>query len=384
MRADAAPRPHFALFDALRGLAVVGIVTFHVSSITGNLGEGAAGRLAEVFGAQAVQVFFVISGFLLYRPWVAARAAGTPRPDVRRYARRRAARILPAYWTALTVLAVFPGIVGVFSGSFWRYYGFLQLYSHESFGRGIPVAWTLCVEVTFYLLLPVWAAVAARLPWVRGELWLLAAGAAVGTGVQLAFARGHVSDLLASALPGQLAWLCGGMALAVLSVVAPPRVVAVVRRRPGLCWAVAAGALVWLAALVPDGGLAGLVQALAMPAPLPRAALKIALSLVVCAGLVLPAVFGEDAGGLPRRILRLAPVAWLGTVSYSFYLYHLTIAELLGLDADPLHFSAGGLGLATSLEPLATPGLLVLTLLATAPVAALSYRLVERPFFHRG
>lgn len=381
MTADAAGRPHFALFDALRGIAVVGIVTFHVSSITGNLGEGAAGRVAEVLGGQAVCVFFVISGFLLYRPFVAARAAGRPRPALRRYARRRAARVVPAYWTALTVLAAYPGIAGVFSGDFWRYYGFLQLYSHDTFGRGIPVAWTLCVEVTFYALLPVWAAVAGRLPWWRGELVALAAGAAVGVTIQLLGARGAVSGLVVSALPGQLAWLCLGMALAVASVVAPRRLSAFVTRRPELLWAAALGALVWLAVLVPAGGLAGLVQALASPAPLGRAALKVALSLVLCAALVLPAVFGEDGGGLPRRVLRLAPVAWLGTVSYSFYLYHLTIAELLGLDADPQHFSAGGLGLATSLEPLATPGLLALTMLATAPVAALSYRHVERPFF---
>ena len=83
--------------------------------------------------AQAPILFFAISGFLLYRPWVAA-----PRPAPRRYARRRALRILPAYWLALTLLAIFPGIVGVFTGDWWRYYLFLQLYSADTAQPGHP------------------------------------------------------------------------------------------------------------------------------------------------------------------------------------------------------------------------------------------------------
>jgi peptidoglycan/LPS O-acetylase OafA/YrhL len=379
---EEAIRPHFALFDALRGLAVLAVVAFHVSSITGNIGLGVSGRLAEVLGAQAVALFYVISAFLLYRPYVAARVAGRPRPSAWRFARRRVRRIVPAYWTALTVLAIYPGIVGVFSGSFWRYYGFLQLYSHETLGRGIPVAWTLCVEVSFYALLPLWALLAARLPWWRGELAALAVVAAAGVAVQLAAARLTVSDLWAAALPGQLPWLATGMALAVASVLAPPWLERAVAPASGRCWLVALGALAGLMALVPDGGLAGLVAALGTPQSLHRTAVKLALSLVLCAALTLPVVFGSGGGGLPRRVLRLRPVAWIGTLSYSLYLYHLTIAELLGLRADPLHFSQGGLGLAAKIDQGATPVLLLATLAVTIPVAALSYRFVERPFFH--
>ena len=75
-----------------------------------------------------------------------------------RYARRRALRILPGYWVALTLLAIFPGVVGVFTGDWWRYYGYLMLYFERTRNGGIQVAWTLCVEVTFYIALPVWAA----------------------------------------------------------------------------------------------------------------------------------------------------------------------------------------------------------------------------------
>jgi peptidoglycan/LPS O-acetylase OafA/YrhL len=392
-RPDAAPRPgrpHYALFDALRGIAVVAVVAFHVASITGKLGLGVDGRLAMVLGAQAVIVFFVISGFLLYRPYVAARAAGRAAPGARLFAKRRVLRILPAYWVALTLLALYPGIEGPFSAEWWRFYGFLQLYSPEHIDRGIPVAWTLCVEVTFYAMLPVWALAVRRIggPWARAELAALAAAALGGAVLQVLAARQVVSDVVANSLPGQMPWLCLGMALAVASVAVEGRehrvaAVRLVVRRPAVCWAAAIAALAGLTALVPEGGLTGLIAALNTPQPAPEAIARIVLSAVLAAGFVLPAVWGESAGGLPRTVLALAPVAFLGTVSYSLYLYHLTIAQLLGLEADPAHFTAPGLGLVERLGGPVTPVLLALTLAVSAAVAALSYRFVEWPFLRR-
>jgi len=371
-------RPHFALFDALRGIAVVAVVLFHVASLTGALGVGAFGRTATVLGGEAVIVFFVISGFLLYRPFAAARVAGAEMPSLRRFGRRRVGRIVPAYWVALTALAVFPGIVGVFTGEFWRYYGFLQLYSPETIGKGIPVAWTLCVEVTFYAALPLWV-LAMRRASVRTDLLGLAALALCGAAIDVLAARRLVPTELANALPGQLTWLTLGMALALWTVTGPePRWVV---RRPELCWAASIVALAGLAAISPSGGLRGLVVALNQPQPLSHAVAKVVLSIVLAAGFVLPAAFGERAGGVPRRVLAWAPVAFLGTVSYSLYLYHLTIAELLALEQDPAHFSARGLGLVGHLGPAPTPVLLAPTLAMSATVAAVSYRWVERPFF---
>ncbi len=383
--ADAVPavRPHFALFDALRGIAVVAVITFHVASITGAMGGGLAGEVAQVLGAQAVIVFFVISGFLLYRPFVAARAAGRPMPDLARYGRRRVGRIVPAYWVALTVMGVFPALAGVFTGDFWRYYGFLQLYDDDTFGRGIPVAWTLCVEVTFYLLLPLWALMARR--WrFRGDLVALGVVWLIGAVLQVEAAQRDVPRLLADSLPGQMCWLAVGMALAVWSVAAADGGPRLVVRRPGLCWALAILALAGLVALVPDGGLGALVIALTTPQPLGESIAKVLLSVALAALFVLPGVFGERAGGVPRRVLRFAPVAFLGTVSYSLYLYHLPVAQLLGLRADPGHHESVGLGLADRLDVAVTPILLVLTLLVSAAIAAVSYRWVERPFFKPG
>ncbi|MGH2892061.1 MAG: acyltransferase family protein, partial [Solirubrobacteraceae bacterium] len=247
--------PRFALFDSLRGIAVLCIIAFHVTSITGEINKPVIGDLFAVLGNQALIFFFVISGFLLYRPYAAAHGSGRGRPNTARYARRRALRILPAYWTALTVLAIFPGIVGAFSGDWWRYYFFLQAYSQRTLGGGIPPAWSLGVEVTFYLLLPLWAILIRRLrrplssaSWLRSELVPLSLVMALGVLVQVAAARLIVSSLLATTLLGECTWLALGMTLAVASVAVDrseqaPRLVRIVSARPGVCWIAAAACL---------------------------------------------------------------------------------------------------------------------------------------------
>jgi peptidoglycan/LPS O-acetylase OafA/YrhL len=386
--------PRFALFDAVRGIAVLFIIAFHVASITGTINDATVGRGIIALGNQALILFFVISAFLLYRPFVSARAAGRPLPSVSRYARRRVLRIVPAYWVALTVLAIFPGIVGVFSGGWWRFYGFAQLYSHDRIGQGIPPAWSLCVEVTFYAALPLWAWTVRRLPtgdgprgWLGAELGALALAGAAGIAFQVAASRHVISDLVAQALPGQAIWLSLGMALAVWSVhdqrsEGHSRAVRFVMDHSGLCWLGAAGAGVALSAMVHEGGLFGLLVALRAKQAYETTFGSIALTGILAVLVVLPAVFGERGGGLPRRLLRWAPVAWLGLVSYSVYLYHLAVAELIGNTTDP-HFSASGLGLVQHVHHLTTPVLFILTLSGSCVLAGLSYYFVELPFLRR-
>jgi peptidoglycan/LPS O-acetylase OafA/YrhL len=386
-------QPRFALFDSLRGIAVLCIIAYHVSSITGEINKPVVGDLLAVLGNQALIFFFVVSGFLLYRPYVAAHAAGRRRPNIGRYARRRALRILPAYWTALTLLAVFPGIIGVFTGDWWRYYFFLQAYSSRTLGGGIPPAWSLCVEVTFYIALPFWAILVRRLrlsarpdAWLRPELGALAALAALGVIVQVAASRVVVSSLLATTLLGECTWLALGMALAVASVATEharaPALVRAVSEHSGLCWIGAIICLGAATAVLRPGGLFNIIISLRTPQPYPRTLAGIVLTAGLSIFLVAPAVFGEHAGGLPRKILAWAPLAWLGLVSYGVYLYHLAVAELLGERSDP-GLSATGLGLAARIHHLSALVLFVLTLAGSAAAAAVSYYVVELPFLRR-
>jgi len=382
--------PRFALFDSLRGLAVLCIIAYHVTSITGAINGGFAGDLYAVLGNQALILFFVISGFLLYRPYAAAHAAGRRRPSTRRYARRRALRILPAYWTALTVLAIFPGIVGVLTGDWWRYYFFAQEYSSRTLGGGIPPAWSLGVEVLFYISLPVWALLVRQVhgrlmprSWLASELAPLALVMAFGALVQLAASRLVVSSLLATTILGECTWVALGMTLAVASVAAahrsaPPAPVRFVTARPGWCWIGALACLIAATLILHPGGLFNIIVSLRTKQPYARTVASILLTGALATLLVAPAVFGDEAGGWPRRVLAWGPLAWLGLVSYGVYLYHLTIAGLLGETRDPAHFSARGLGLSSS-----TPVLFLLTLAGSAAAAALSYYLVELRFLRR-
>ena len=114
----------FPLADGVRGIAAISIVVVHVWLFTGgfggfgdNLGNRAVVRLDGM-----VSIFFVLSAFLLYRPMIAHRNGGPAAPRTGDYARRRFLRIYPAYWLALTVLAIFPGLFGVFSSHWPAFY----------------------------------------------------------------------------------------------------------------------------------------------------------------------------------------------------------------------------------------------------------------------
>ena len=101
----APPREHFPALDGFRALAAIGVLLAHVALLSGlNVRKPGLGHYlarADV----GVSIFFLLSGFLLYRPFVAARLAGRPSMGLGAYARRRALRILPAYWVALTIVA---------------------------------------------------------------------------------------------------------------------------------------------------------------------------------------------------------------------------------------------------------------------------------------
>jgi peptidoglycan/LPS O-acetylase OafA/YrhL len=223
---------------------------------------------------------------------------------------------------------------------------------------------------------------------VRVELAALGAVALAGVAIQLAAARQAVSYLVAQSLLGECTWLALGMALAVASVSVQgsdreSTLVRIVVRRPGLCWLGAGACLVGLTALLHPGGLLNIIVALRTKQSIARTLAGIGLTAVLAALLVLPAIFGERAGGLPRRFLAWRPVAWLGMVSYGVYLWHLAVVELLGLKADPGHFSASGLGLVEKVHHATTPILFVLALAVSAALAAVSYYHIELPFLRR-
>ncbi len=318
----------FGLVDSMRAIAALAILAYHGAFVTGALdGTGSAFWYAQL--NVGVPLFFAISGFLLYRPWVAARLAGVRPPDARVYALRRVLRIVPAYWVALTVIAIVLERDEVFS---WPgalvHYGFLQAYDPERFTGGIGQAWTLTVEVAFYAALPLLALTARRyLPGgspgriVRGELLFLALLAllAVGWRLVVVLSVDPADDPwfpLLVALPAQLDVFAGGMALAVVSAAGldgrarPPSVAS-------LAWALAAVAYAAVVLWRPDD-------------PGARVFVEHQLQALVALALLAPAVLGAGGGGAVRGLLAWRPLAWVGLVSYGLYLWHLDVLRELG------------------------------------------------------
>ncbi len=329
-------RERIGAIESLRGLAAMSILAFHAAFAAGLLGAGAelqghASLLPELASqlGLGVTIFFLISGFLLYRPFVRARLLGTREPWIARYAASRVLRIVPAYWVALTVIAVWLGLSGVFTvKGIPTYFGFLQIYRPGTVNGGLPQAWTLCTEVVFYAFLPLYALAMRKLPdgsfeaRVRGE-WL---------GLAVLFTAGlawhdfalhlHNPAELASgpfllAFPAWLDQFALGMGLAVLATLAErrPRGVSVVRRLPAVPLLVSALAF-WVAAtrVGPEPG--ELVSGTEWE-------IRHLLFGLVALGLLLPAVFPRPQGGWVHVAMTTRPGRWLGEISYGIYLWHV-------------------------------------------------------------
>src|SRR3984893_14550966 len=126
----------FPALDGVRALAAISVVAFHVEQ----LGYGQFGPAERVVGHlnSGVVLFFLLSGFLLYRPFVVARAEGG-HVATRAYLVRRLMRIVPAYWLALIALSIWPGLPGFYGGSWLRGVLFLKIYSGPFRGAGPAV-----------------------------------------------------------------------------------------------------------------------------------------------------------------------------------------------------------------------------------------------------
>ncbi|MBV8220701.1 MAG: acyltransferase [Solirubrobacterales bacterium] len=338
------PRTKLDGFDGLRALAALTVLTYHVALTRGYSPAGSlAPFLWELKGG--VAIFFIISGLLLYLPYARAIREGGELPDWRAYARRRGVRILPAYWVALTALAVGPFNADVFGPDAGTYYGLSQIYNSQTLFGGLGVAWSLCVEVTFYAFLPVFAGLVAwrcrRSGGTRLQVtWIAIAGlaslglrGALGASLTGAF-HDHGETLMVS-LPGLLDWFAIGMGLAVLRAEleagrARRFAATALARRPDLCVLLAFAAFM-AGVPVQHGDIF-----------LPWYGLATHVAIGLGSGLLVLAVIvprSEGANRWPLRVLTSPAATWVGTISYGIYLWHFPVLELIDQVWMPTHSS---------------------------------------------
>lgn len=364
--------------DPLRAVAALSVLLFHAAFLTiiaRPRGDDYYGRFDELAGSLGgpllanlnlgLYVFFVLSGYLIARPFVHAFVRGVPAPAFRRYARNRLLRIVPAYWVIFTVALLYHGSQGSSAREIGAVYLFAQVYDTSEVSQLVGPAWTLCVEMAFYALVPVAAWLAARAAGSRlgprGRLaFVLAAAAAVFGASLLVRSAGleHISSLRMP--PAMLFAFMPGVALAALELVAPARL-AGLRRAPSLALALVVAGLALLALLH--------VARHVDPTDTDVRALLAALGtgLIVAGPLALQWSRGRAWRALDNRLLH-----WVGERSYSMYLVHvpLQLAVLAQLPQD--------LGPRRMLLVF-----VVLNLTLAIALADLNYRLVERPFLRR-
>jgi peptidoglycan/LPS O-acetylase OafA/YrhL len=351
-----------ASLTGVRAVAALLVVLTHAAYTTGKY---PLGYLGSVYSRMeiGVPIFFVLSGFLLFRPWVQAAAGGRAAPSLRRYAWHRVRRIMPAY--VVTVLAAYlvyhfrtagPNPGHTWEGLF-RNLTLTQIYTdnylYSYLHQGLTQMWSLAVEAAFYVVLPLLAylllVVLCRRAWRPG---VAVAGLAALAVVSLLWLwLVHSVDWLPDGarlwLPTYLAWFVGGMLLAVLQSVGVRAYALVCIPLAVVCYFIVSTPI----AGEPTTSPAGLGEALA----------KTVFYAVIATLVVAPLALGDR--GLYARVLASRPMVFLGEISYEIFLIHLITMEVVMVEVLRFGIYTGSM-----------LALFVATMVVTVPLAWLLHR----------
>jgi peptidoglycan/LPS O-acetylase OafA/YrhL len=334
--------------DGLRGLAALMVLCSHVWQYgapfnRGTVDTGVFDHVLILLGLGVV-LFFALSGFLLYRRFAAAILGLAPTPSVREYARNRALRILPAYWVILLAAGVVFAAAQARTAGGEAYLGrlvhdpltlvsdalLIQNYRPETMITGLGVAWTLAIELVFYVSLPLLALPLIRLARGRSfrsrlalalvpALSLLLVGAATKTAGFLVPALGSGSgwdadwsSVYVRSFPYHADLFFLGMGAAVLSVLVESGRVSLGSRTSLAFLGLAAAAF----------AAAGTAKAFELiPHKLWYSTASVAF------GLLLVHLIGGGAGrrSIAVTVLESRPFLLAGLISYSLFLWHAPV-----------------------------------------------------------
>lgn len=327
------------------------------------------GFLTPVFDnlRAGVTLFFVLSGFLLFRPYVAAALRASPTPSSRAYFRNRALRILPAYWAILLAAAVlFHRELLAAPYQLAANLLFLQNYvpaymPSSNGGIGIVPAWSLAIEVVFYLLVPVLGAgaiVLARRTYLTPERAVLVpvvAMALVGIASKVALRTFDLGAIWEWSFLAHADWFAAGMGLALMRVRWEDGRVRFGRTSACLAVVTAIGLILGAAAAYQRRSLSFIEYQTPIAAG--------------CALLLGVVVFSP--GSRLVRMLSSRPMLAAGLASYSLFLWHDPLVRAFqhaGLTFD------GRFGFLVNLTIIGT---------VSGAASALTYRFVEKPALAR-
>jgi peptidoglycan/LPS O-acetylase OafA/YrhL len=351
-----------ASLTGIRAVAALLVMLTHAAYATGNYTHGYIGLVYSRMEI-GVPIFFVLSGFLLFGPWVKAIASGGPSPSVRRYAWHRVRRIMPAYVVTVIVayLLYHFRTAGPNPGHTWmglfRNLSLSQIYTdnylYSYLHQGLTQMWSLAVEVAFYVALPLLAylllVVLCRRRWRPVVLLTGLAALALITPAWLILV--HTTDFLPDGsrlwLPTYLAWFIGGMMLAVLQPMG-------VRAYAMVC--VPLALVCYFIVSTPLGG-----EPTTSPNELREALAKATFYAVIAALMVAPLALGDH--GWYAKFLASRPMVFLGEISYEIFLIHLLTMELVMVEIVHYPIYTGSMGI-----------VFVATLVVTVPLAWLLHR----------
>jgi peptidoglycan/LPS O-acetylase OafA/YrhL len=343
---DSRAATRVATIDALRGAAAMLVVLYHLEEAVSRTAEGwlwLPFKSIAQLGFLGVDIFFVISGFVIALS--VSRAAPTW-SYLGRFILRRSIRLDPPYWTAIVLeLVLLAAALRVAPGNPVAWPSGPQLVSHlfyaqELLGYGsvVVIFWTLCYEIQFYVFYVLLTVLRPRLPIaLRGST-------VAGVGAALIFAL----SLWTRYWPPE--WLPYGVAINrwFQFYLGALTWRAVIDRRQ-----VTALAAAWVAvAVCIVGSSASLTQLLA-----------VVVSMVVLASARLSAL---------ARMLEARPLLWLGSISYSLYLYHSSVGWRF---VSLMQWVMPGQWLPLRALAVYAAGITLCVLFA-----AIMSRLVERPF----
>lgn len=339
-----------ARIESLRALAALGVLLGHAygwSHHWQGIYSTFPGRVI-MSGGFGVFLFFALSGYLLFLPFVRAAFGGFDRIDLRRYAINRAVRILPLYYVVIgTYLIVHDQGVGA---QWWKFLLFLESFGADTVAKVDPPAWSLVVEVQFYVLLPLFAwlvATVARRSLSRAAMFVGVLGIiALVVRVLTVTADDTVTAVWRYSLPATCVFFFPGLLLALLRVHLDNH------QRSWESVRIFGSSTVWLAA--------GIALWLVSAYRYDLDNLMLLASACLLGACALPLRPRWLVRSLDARVL-----AALGTASYSLYLWHGPIIETM----SKASWMPGGF------LPLAAIGGVTCCLIALA-----SYRVVEAPF----